>query len=913
MNKKKWLLVASLLVFTAVSILLVKNHYNAENAQKSAEKIVTYSVSSAQAAYAMQFGISRIVAAVNEFPVLSPRKGGFAHKNGLRLIEKAVEVYSKAYKAFILTHKESLNEINDIDEGHYETYLAELNQAFNKLQRNAKDLLNISQDLFVTPRAFALKEEFRESEKNALIAVEKLIEHEKETHAFWVETAKQSIDNMKIDSFVFGGSIIIVLIAYSWFVGKALSAEEHARKQAEETNVELIRAKKSAEIANKAKSRFLANMSHEIRTPMNGVVGMLEVLAHSPLSTDDRKMVSTIRQSAHSLLSIINDILDFSKIEAGKLGLSESNILIEDEFDSVINLLDRVASEKGVSLSMYFDPAIPPLLFGDGLRLRQVLTNLTGNALKFCSGLDRVGCVNVRADLVEKEEGFVWVCFSISDNGIGIDPESKARLFKSFEQADGGTTRTHGGTGLGLVISKRLAEMMGGAISVESEANVGSTFIVRLPFALGEGDVEVDTSDLRLDNLDAVIVGDDTQFLKDCSVYLTHAGANIHSAEDMEKAWDLIKTNSSDEPVCVLVMGQSGLKAAQQVVARQMGRDAEKDIRYVVQLSYLSVAHGHRRKVRMLEDNVFEIDREALPRRALLNAVAQSVGREALISEEDQQAEQNIHLSAKLDQSFNATDHPILVAEDNKTNQDVIQRQLNLIGLSADICDDGYAALLRWQAGNYFLLLTDLHMPKMDGYELTQEIRRIEQEEGKGHLSIVALTANAMKGEEEHCISLGMDGYLSKPVELQKLRDEIVKYIPSDIQNTAAQGGEEEQAASDEPEVSDDSPVDPNALTPIIGDDPELHKEFLVSFVAQAKDIIDDIDQAYNSADTDQIGAMGHKLKSSSRTVGANKLADLCFELEKSGKAGDVDLIASLYPDLHLLFDAVAAYVEENT
>ncbi len=537
-----------------------------------------------------------------------------------------------------------------------------------------------------------------------------------------------------------------------------------------------IQAAKEAEAANKAKSQFLANMSHEIRTPMNGIVGMMDVLAHSELSQDDQKMVETVRQSAFTLLEIINDILDFSKIEAGKLALCNEDIFLEDSFDAVIKLLDRVALEKGVQLTTFFDPTIPTALIGDGLRIRQIMTNLTGNAIKFSSGLKHVGRVYIRAERIKQDEKTTWVRFSIADNGIGIDEKGQARLFNSFEQADGGTTRKYGGTGLGLVISQSLATLMGGKIQLESAVGVGTTFSFSIPFARGK-EPSGTPNKRQLEGLEAVIVGDDLDFIKDYTCYLTAAGANAYSATEMEAAWELIREHSLIEPICMLVLGKPGLKSAQEVVDRLIAKEPHKDIRLIVQLSYLSVEEGKRRTLRELTHNVYEIDREALSRRTLLDAVAQAVGRLDTGPLGGQKAPQKTSQStaAKTDNPY--ADKLILVAEDNATNRDVIERQMQLLGFKAELCEDGVAALEKWQSNHYDLLLTDLHMPEMDGYDLTIRIREEEKNTGTPPIPIVALTANALKGEEDKCLSLGMNGYLSKPVKLEDLKQKLIDFL----------------------------------------------------------------------------------------------------------------------------------------
>jgi signal transduction histidine kinase/CheY-like chemotaxis protein/HPt (histidine-containing phosphotransfer) domain-containing protein len=655
----------------------------------------------------------------------------------------------------------------------------------------------------------------------------------------------------------------------------------------------LERARKQSELGSIAKSEFLANMSHEIRTPMNGVAGMAELLAHSNLSKDDRASVDAIRQSADALLQIIDDILDFSKIEAGKLGLSPEPMCLEDEFDSTLRLLDHLARDKRVTLTGYFDPDIPHILNGDALRLRQVLTNLVGNAIKFSSGLEHPGHVNVRATLETVDTDRAWVRFHIEDNGIGISEAKLARLFTAFDQGDTSTTRTYGGTGLGLVISQNLAQLMGGIIEVESEADVGTTFAVNMPFSIKEtknvGQIGPD-----LTGLDVIVVGTDLDFASDYLRYLGAAGAAIHSLSDLKNNWAAFAQRSQTQPVCIMALDEAALSSAEQAISS--AQTEQRDLK--VNLAYVVITTRADGKPASQGSAAHVLERQGLTRRELLGAVAQSTGRISNSAGKAKPVLEIDHQTTPPDREHAiAGGRLILIAEDNATNRQVIQRQLAYLGYAADVCEDGAKALSRLQTGEYGLLLTDLHMPKMDGYELTKTLRAREVDLGLERLPIVALTANAMKGEEEYCLALGIDGYLSKPVTLKHLHEKLAEFLPRT-----------EEASLDEPAPvtkqqsvasNGDAPIwNRDTLAEMVGDDPALHKTLLADFIPQSVAIVAEIDAAFAAKDAQKIGALGHKLKSSARYMGAKAMGDVCEALQHSGHAGEWDKITVLVPRL---------------
>jgi PAS domain S-box-containing protein len=539
----------------------------------------------------------------------------------------------------------------------------------------------------------------------------------------------------------------------------------------------LEQARNDAEQASRAKSAFLASMSHEIRTPMNGVIGMLDVLQQSSLNSSQIDMANIIHDSAFSLLGIIDDILDFSKIEAGKLQIEIMPMSVADVVEGTCETLARMASKKEVELTLFTDPAIPAAVMGDAGRLRQILVNLTNNAIKF-SGRQPSGRVSVCTLLAKSTPEQVTLEFRVTDNGIGMDYATQAKLFTPFTQADTSTTRIYGGTGLGLVIARQLANIMGGEIAVQSEPGKGSVFSVRLPFALplDVGRVSTRHDDgigLKpdLQNLPCLVVGGMESLADDHAAYLAHAGALIERASDLALADAWIAGRPPG--LCLVVIDTAGSQQQLNELRTAARSRPGLDVRFV------AIGRGQQREPRLQDADLVLVDGNVLTREVLLKAVAMVSGQFKEPDLDDQDIKATYMPLSREEARQNGT--LILVAEDNEINQKVILQQLTLFGFTADIANNGREALEMWQNNHYGILLSDIHMPEMDGYELTAAIRAAEnvaKETGKPRIPIIALTANALKGEAEHCHAVGMDDYLSKPVQLLNLKAMLKKWLP---------------------------------------------------------------------------------------------------------------------------------------
>jgi CheY-like chemotaxis protein/nitrogen-specific signal transduction histidine kinase len=706
---------------------------------------------------------------------------------------------------------------------------------------------------------------------------------------------------------------------------RAVLRAKQLQDELTQTNRELLAARVAAEGAARTKTEFLANMSHEIRTPMNGLIAMASLLLDTPLTHEQRGYVETIHASSESLLTIINDILDFSKIEAGKLDLERQPFNLRACLEDALDLLAAKAAEKKLELACQMDDDVPEQMCGDVTRLRQVLVNLISNGIKFTSTGEVVVQVRVLSapDRTDKETGVWQLHFLVCDTGIGIPVDRLTRLFKSFSQADASTTRCYGGTGLGLAISKRLVELMGGKLWVESVPSNGSTFQFTVPLQAvpGTPPPALDRPESQFTNLRLLIVDDNATNRRVLTLQTRKWGFVPRDARSGAEALEWLRASEGFD-LAILDMqmpDMDGLMLAGEIRKLPIGK--------TMPLVLLTSMGAH-------------TDRPEFASAAFAGCLAKPIKpaqlRETLrrvISGAKTSSQVTLVASPKLDVSL-ASRLPlrILLCDDNLINQKVAVRLLQQMGYRVDVAANGLEALAALDRQPYDLIFMDVMMPEMGGLEAARLIRERQKQTGqfpnyKSSIIIVAMTARAMQGDREKCLAAGMDDYIAKPVRPEDLRAIVERWAEVARQAEAAATAtarEQISEAASPPALTspaaapaEDAPVDMSRLLDFTDGDPDNMRELVTLYLSQTKEQLEQLGVAVKTERALEVRRLAHSCAGASATCGMQRLVLVLRELERQGFEGQLTNAAQLHYQADEEFERIrrflTAYLAEHS
>ncbi|TWX57653.1 PAS domain S-box protein [Colwellia hornerae] len=662
-----------------------------------------------------------------------------------------------------------------------------------------------------------------------------------------------------------------------------------------ESQQELEQARLTAEAASDSKSQFLATMSHEIRTPMNGVVGMLELLQQSELDDDQYHLANVAKDSAWALLQIINDVLDFSKIEAGKMTLESIPFTWTEIIEGAAELLSSQLQSKKLLLVCSSNHHMTEPMLGDPIRLRQIVFNLLGNAIKFTHSNDQQqSLIEVKLDYLDNSQDKKLFRLTVKDNGIGISDDQQIHLFDAFTQADSSTHRQFGGTGLGLSICSKLTTMMGGEISCQSIIGDGTEFHVDLPLVATEKK-QTSTLNVKLYHLNILLIAHDGITDSILQKGLIELGAHCHLAPSSPtKLSKLIAIENYD---LIIISAEQVISLWPEVKA-QLPNNSDEDINILI------LERWHDFDLPLYPEHATTIaSNPFLPQKIYFTIARIMEQKNPLISCQKHDIKT---LSIPSIIEAQASNKLILIVEDNVFNQQVLERQLNLFGYAVIIANHGEEALAKMTQYSFALIMTDCQMPIMDGFEFAQKVRENEQS-GTTQIPIIAITANAMRNEAEHCIKLGMNDYVTKPMKLDSLKALLGKWlIEEELEDEFKIDSPAELTNEQVAEMLEQPAINISALIECFGDDKEAQQSFLHFYQQHSKPLLAELAVHITDKDWHSVAELAHKLKSSTRSAGAILLGHYCEQLEQLAKEENAPEIIALSHNLYAEFIRVS-------